>query len=657
MRQRPADSPSPLQAGTEPIPGYRLIRRRGRGGFGEVWQAEASGGIHVALKFVNASARAQAAELRALSFVRGIHHPNILANFGAWQVEGVLVVGMELADGSLWDRYIEVADQGLGGIPRSELLGYMAETAGGLDYLNEPRHSVDGRSGLGIQHRDIKPPNLLLFGGGVKLADLGMARTLEGGDAEHTGTWSFPYAAPEFFRGRTSRQSDQYGLAATYCQLRCGQLPFEGGPASVTAGHLYGVPDLNALPEAERPVLERALAKEPGDRWPDSRAFVEALRAIAPDLAPEVLPRLDEPIGSISGIVTSSTKTGGDSAAGPPDRDWRDFESMTGLDSLMDTADTSTRSPSATPSTALLPDERPWPWDSAIPTRRTVPRGRIGRKAATVLVVGLAIAVAGVRPSLDHPQAAPANPSPRQLVASTIPAGPVPEAPAPEARPEVEPGPAPDVNDVGPSGPTEAPVAIPEGPTIRSDLVPRRRSRPPIELAGGKARPLVVPGAETTPKPTEAVADSPAEDPARAAQDEAARAEILGRRHFANNAPDRAIAEFDRAIRLRPGLASTYFFRALAVALRMAATSAAAASLITFFCASSSWMLFGFDRAMRFSIQSRSCWRKRSLATNARYLVCFTNYAHLRWSEATTAATSRTKNNRKGSLAWPSFTW
>jgi hypothetical protein len=58
----------------------------------------------------------------------------------------------------------------------------------------------------------------------------------------------------------------------------------------VTAGHLYGRPDLEALPEAERPIVGRALAKEPGDRWPDCRSFVEALAALDDSEAPETIP-------------------------------------------------------------------------------------------------------------------------------------------------------------------------------------------------------------------------------------------------------------------------------------------------------------------------------------------------------------------------------
>src|SRR3954463_14059152 len=90
----------------EPIPGHRLVRRIGRGGFGEVWEAEAPGGIGLrgALKFVACGHGAGAKELRSLEIFRAIRHPNLLVPFSVWCVGEVLVIGMELADGTLWDR-------------------------------------------------------------------------------------------------------------------------------------------------------------------------------------------------------------------------------------------------------------------------------------------------------------------------------------------------------------------------------------------------------------------------------------------------------------------------------------------------------------------------------------------------------------------------
>jgi formylglycine-generating enzyme required for sulfatase activity len=74
-----------------------------------------------------------------------------------------------------------------------------------------------------------------------------------------------------------SKQSDQYCLAASYCQLRSSRLPFAGKPLEVMAGHLTQPPDLTILPAEEREIVARALAKQPHDRWPSCRAFVQEL--------------------------------------------------------------------------------------------------------------------------------------------------------------------------------------------------------------------------------------------------------------------------------------------------------------------------------------------------------------------------------------------
>src|SRR5262249_50383621 len=89
---------------------------------------------------------------------------------------------------------------------------------------------------------------------------------------------SVAYAAPELFEGRTSRWSDQYSLAVSYCELRAGRLPFLGAPAELMAGHLTRPPDLTMLPEAERTIVARALAKTPAHGWRPCLSFGEALQ-------------------------------------------------------------------------------------------------------------------------------------------------------------------------------------------------------------------------------------------------------------------------------------------------------------------------------------------------------------------------------------------
>ena len=268
-----------LRPGDEPIPGHRLIEYLGGGGFGQVWKAEAPGGVLVALKFVRLAGGHGEAERRAFETIKGIRHPNLLALFGAWVREGVLIIGSELGDCTLLDRLDRCRGEGHEGIPWAELIEYLAEAAKGLDFLNGRVHAPDGRERPGVQHRDIKPQNILLVGGGVKVADFGLARLLRQSDTGHTGAMTPAYAAPEFFNGRTSDRSDQYSLAVTYCHLRGGRRPYEGDVVAMMAGHVLRPPDLTMLPEVERPVVTRALAKDPSERWATCHDFVAALRA------------------------------------------------------------------------------------------------------------------------------------------------------------------------------------------------------------------------------------------------------------------------------------------------------------------------------------------------------------------------------------------
>jgi len=207
------------------------------------------------------------AERHSLTVLKHLEHPNLLRTYDTWEVQGCFLVAMELADGTLMDRWRQAHSQGLPGIPREELLRYLRDAAEGIDFLQK-RY---------IQHRDIKPQNLFLVGDALKLGDFGLTRLLSHSVTGHSGSLTLCYAPPEFFEGKTTRQSDVYSLAISYCQMRGGRLPFEGSPAELVAAHLHRAPDLSMLPTEERPVVERALAKRPQDRWPTCRAFVEAL--------------------------------------------------------------------------------------------------------------------------------------------------------------------------------------------------------------------------------------------------------------------------------------------------------------------------------------------------------------------------------------------
>ncbi len=269
-----------LAPGVRPLPEYELKQLLGRGGFGEVWRATGPGGFDIALKFIRLGGLAAQIELRSLELVKGIRHPHLLPLFGAWLKRDYLIVATELAECTLLQRWQQCHDQGLNGIPPAELLEYIREAAEGLDYLNDVRHhSPTGGALTGVQHKDVKPQNLLLVGGAVKVADFGLVQVLEQSAVIASGGLTPAYAAPEFFLGRTTPWSDQYSLAVTYCHLRGGRLPFTGSVARVMASHVSQPPDLDMLPEGERGAVERALAKEPSRRWPSCGAFAEALAA------------------------------------------------------------------------------------------------------------------------------------------------------------------------------------------------------------------------------------------------------------------------------------------------------------------------------------------------------------------------------------------
>jgi eukaryotic-like serine/threonine-protein kinase len=276
------------EPGSEPIPGYKLIEPLGSGGYGEVWKCVAPGELFKAIKFVYGNLNSLDAEgvraeqeLHALQRIKEVRHPFVLTNERIEIVEGELVIVMELADKSLYDAYQEAQGAGLVGIPRDDLLRYIRDAAEALDHMIE-KHN--------LLHLDIKPRNLFLISDRVKVADFGLVKHLERTSASGMLSGVTPlYAPPETINNKISPFSDQYSLAIVYQELLTGQRPFTGKNARQLAmQHLHEQPELRALPEAERPVVARALAKEPDKRWPSCLAFVRALynAHAAPTLVP-----------------------------------------------------------------------------------------------------------------------------------------------------------------------------------------------------------------------------------------------------------------------------------------------------------------------------------------------------------------------------------
>lgn len=256
----------------EPIPGYRVVQRIGAGGYGEVWAAQAPGDLKKAIKFVYGllDEDRAARELKALSRIKGVRHPFLLSLERIEVVDGQLLIVTELADCSLKDRYEECRKQGLPGIPRDELLKHLRDAADALDYMSD-QHS--------LQHLDVKPENMLLLGGRIKVADFGLVKDIHDHTASMMGGLTPVYAPPEVFEGRPSKRSDQYSLAILYQEMLTGVLPFPGRTAAqLAAQHLNAKPRLAALPEADQIAVGKALSKKPDERYARCGDLVDALQ-------------------------------------------------------------------------------------------------------------------------------------------------------------------------------------------------------------------------------------------------------------------------------------------------------------------------------------------------------------------------------------------
>lgn len=268
----------PANAPVEVGGGYRPKSRLGRGSFGEVWKAEAPGGVEVAVKIISRPvdhAEAQT-ELQALELTKQLRHPHLLQTHAFWIHQDRLVIVLELADGSLRDRAKELKKQQRP-FALAELVRYFRQSAEALDFL----HS------RGVQHRDIKPENILLVEGYAKVADFGLARSQgQASMVNATGCGTPLYMAPEVWRGQVSNHTDQYSLAFAYAELRLGRRLFEAGDfLSLMMSHLERTPPLDPLPGPEQEVLRKALAKDPHGRFATCVEFMEALsQAVASEL-------------------------------------------------------------------------------------------------------------------------------------------------------------------------------------------------------------------------------------------------------------------------------------------------------------------------------------------------------------------------------------
>jgi eukaryotic-like serine/threonine-protein kinase len=259
------------QPGDEPLPGYVLIEPLGRGGFGEVWKCEAPGGLHKAIKFVpsDEANHSLQQEYDAFQSIKLIRHPFLLQLERVELTTTELIMVMELADSQLQHRYDECRAALQPGIPRDELLAYLADAAEALDLIS-------GRHGL--QHLDVKPANLFIMCGRCKVGDYGLVRAETTAGSLGQRGFTPRYVAPEVLSGRVDSRSDQYSLALVFMEMLTGHYPFPCRSAQqLMLAHASMPPDLHALAPEDLDPIKIALAKRPEDRYTSCLAFVQAL--------------------------------------------------------------------------------------------------------------------------------------------------------------------------------------------------------------------------------------------------------------------------------------------------------------------------------------------------------------------------------------------
>lgn len=261
-------------------PRYREPELIGRGGMGDIYRAtDAVLGRVVAIKIL-AERYAEDKSIRerftreALSAARLSGEPNTVTIYDVGEHDNRPYIVMEYLGGGSLDDVLQ-SD----GVQVPERV---------FTWLEEAARALDVAHREGVVHRDVKPANLMLDGEGhVHVADFGIASSAGMASLTMTGTvlGTAGYLSPEQAQGdRAGPASDRYALGIVAWELLTGTRPFESKSATAeAAAHINApIPAVSAagdLPRELDPVFERALAKDPAERYGAAGEFVAALRA------------------------------------------------------------------------------------------------------------------------------------------------------------------------------------------------------------------------------------------------------------------------------------------------------------------------------------------------------------------------------------------
>jgi streptogramin lyase len=269
-----------LAPGTE-FAGHRIDAVAGRGGMGVVYRATQTALDRVvALKLI-VPELADDPGLRdrferESRIAASIDHPNVLPLYYAGEQDGVLYQAMRYVDGTDLRTLVRAN----GALPADRAVAIVAQVAAALDAAHA----------RGLVHRDVKPANVMLTEGDhAYLGDFGLSRRTASQEASTGGgsvVGTFDYVSPEQIRGeRIDARTDVYALGGVLFTALTGQVAFprESDEARLWAHLQADPPRLSErapnLPPDLEPVIERALAKRPEDRYPSAGDLARAASA------------------------------------------------------------------------------------------------------------------------------------------------------------------------------------------------------------------------------------------------------------------------------------------------------------------------------------------------------------------------------------------
>jgi len=249
---------------------YTLVKRIGRGGFGEVWLAERRAKFvttKVAVKLpLEEQVDTNAIKNEAVLWEQASGHPNVMPIIEADEYDGQIVIVSEYApDGSL-DELLKRE----GSLPVRKAVELLIGVLNGLEFLHSKK----------IIHRDLKPANILLQGETPRLTDFGVSRVLKTTNISVGLSGTPSYMAPEAFDGKRTIQTDIWSVGAMLYEMLNGALPFPHSNLTDLFGAIVrDEPDpfLESVPAKLRSIVLRAMAKNPADRHQTAKEMRDVL--------------------------------------------------------------------------------------------------------------------------------------------------------------------------------------------------------------------------------------------------------------------------------------------------------------------------------------------------------------------------------------------